>query len=111
MRTLLDLTNTIIKDVDENTSDVNLKEKIEGYVNRCYMELAKRERFDSLPVVLQESDEPETYPENDEFLIAYAKYLYFQAADEMSKAEIFKRDYESMDLKKTPKTYEVITER
>lgn len=60
-----------------------------------------------IPNDLDYNDELQTNPLNDEYLIAYAKYLYFQSEEEFNKAEIFKRDYETYPIVKKPVKFKI----
>lgn len=55
-----------------------------------------------VPANLGDDDTPETNAMNDEYIFAYAKYLYYNLEDD-DRAEIYKRDYETFNIIKPKK--------
>lgn len=61
-----------------------------------------------IPNDLSDNDELQTNELNNEWLIAYTKYLYYQSEEEFDKAEVFRRDYESFPItKKRPVKFKI----
>lgn len=139
-----ELIDTILIDIDEDRSDAALVTKLKGFVNRAYMELAKREGIEKVknvvpvegfikhpedyvklyeilygmdpmpyshagdkiycptekevmlvynyrPELLEEdTDELVTNPVNEEFILSYAKWLYYCSEQETNQAQLEK---------------------
>ena len=67
-------------------------------------------RYRYLPEALEElDDETVTNSANDEFILNYAKWLFFLTDDQDSLARSYKSEYENMSILKAPKTYEIIS--
>jgi hypothetical protein len=156
MKTLLELAEQTMLEVDEEIGDIELKAAIKSFINSGYTELAKRQQLEKvltvtsndgkitkptdyykgvkviydkteipfeqegdeisvgksgdmkliynyIPVTLTDNDVPVTNPGNEEFMIAYAKYKYFQKENKYNNAEVFKRDYETFKVKRIKK--------
>lgn len=150
--TFKEIVETIIGDIDEDIADMVLVNKIKGYVNRGYKELAKRESLEkkitteiidgiikipSNAIKVYEvlrggvplefttqgksiscngsgvvdivfsyvpdkliNDEAilETNIANEEFILSYAKWLYFLSDDQVELAKLYKQEYESFNI-------------
>lgn len=146
------IVETVIGDIDEDITDSILVNKIKGYVNRGYKELAKREDLEKkitteivdglinlpsnaikvygvfsnglplefstqgkkiicnndgevdviltyLPDLMEnDDDEPVTNVGNEEFILSYAKWLYFLSDDQVELAKLYKEEYESFEI-------------
>lgn len=67
-------------------------------------------RYRYLPESLEElDDETVTNSANDEFILNYAKWLFFLTDDQDSLARSYKSEYENMSILKAPKTYKIIS--
>ena len=67
-------------------------------------------RYRYLPEALEElDDETVTNSANDEFILNYAKWLFFLTDDQDSLARSYKSEYENMSILKAPKTYKIIS--
>jgi hypothetical protein len=56
-----------------------------------------------IPLDLTGSSAPVTQQENDEVIIQYAKYLYWQSENKYDKAEAHRRDYQELLYKVKPR--------
>lgn len=67
-------------------------------------------RYCYLPEQLEElDDETVTNSANDEFILNFAKYLFFLTDDQESLARSYKSEYENMNLVIAPKAFNVIS--
>lgn len=149
--TFQDIYETIFSDIDEDIADYELLKKIKNYINRAYIQLAKKEQLDkivtlkstnnkfripsnSLKVITvtnennpikfsiegryiiadydeielkyafvpdkleYEDDETLTNESNVEFIINYAKWLYYLSDGLLDEAALFKKEYETMEI-------------
>ncbi len=160
--TFKEIFETVIGDIDEDINDMVLVNKIKGYVNRGYKELAKREslekkitteivdRIISVPsntikvyevlsygiplefstqgkkvicnnsgevdVILtyipdlmeNNDDEPVTNIANEEFILSYAKWLYFLSDDQVELAKLYKQECEVFQVVTQSKNSNII---
>lgn len=147
-----ELIDTILIDIDEDKTDTALVAKLKGFVNRAYMELAKREGIEKVktavpvegfiklpedyvrlyevllgmspmpyshagdkiycpseqeltlvynyrPEALEnDDDELVTNPVNEEFILSYAKWLYYNSEQETSQAQMEKANLQDFKI-------------
>lgn len=67
--------------------------------------------YNYLPADLGDNAEPLTDKANDEAILCNAKYMYLKSDNKHEKAEIEKRDFETMYIKRQKKNLQFIVER
>lgn len=103
----IDIVTNVINDIDITIEDEEV-DKIKNFINRGYNELAKRERTGEVTDLVNNTDILKTQSCNSEFIVAFAKYLYYQYDGQENRAEDFKRDYESYYVKKRIKATGIV---
>lgn len=93
-----DLIDTVIEDLDEVKTNIPLRDRVKKIINRGYKELAKREGKELPPNLVKDTDLLLTNEKNIEFIINYAKWLYYLADQDNESAGIFKGEYEGFKI-------------
>lgn len=104
---LIEVIENLCVDIDESKNDITIVKKLKIYIDRAHKEAAKREKS-SVETLQNDDDLLQTFDENIEFIYAYAKYLYYQSEEDHELAEIYKRDFESYDLKRKVRSFKLV---